>query len=93
MLHLINPFSSSFCKAYRERLNETVKFIVSGASDEFFLTDDSHYFFHDLPGPKYMMLLENAGHAMFPHYLDILEAVGAIIKPVFKVFCLIQIVL
>ncbi|CAD5119653.1 DgyrCDS8247 [Dimorphilus gyrociliatus] len=68
---------------YKERLNETVKFIISGASDEFFLTDDSHYFFHDLPGPKYMMLLENAGHAMFPHYLDILEAVGAIIKPVF----------
>lgn len=75
---LVDPYE------YRERLNETVKFIISGASDEFFLTDDSHYFFHDLTGPKYMMLLENAGHAMFPHYLDILEAVGAVIKPVFK---------
>ena len=30
------------------------KFIVSASSDEFFLIDDSHYFFDDLPGVKYL---------------------------------------
>ena len=27
--------------------------VVSSVSDEFFLIDDTHYFFDDLPGDKY----------------------------------------
>ena len=30
------------------------KLIIAGASDEFFLVDDSHYFLEDLPGESLM---------------------------------------
>lgn len=30
------------------------KLVIASSSDEFFLNDDSHYFFDDLPGEKYI---------------------------------------
>jgi len=38
------------------------KLMISGASDEYFLADDYDYFYDDLPGDKYIWLVENAGH-------------------------------
>ena len=35
------------------------KVIMCATGDEFFLLDDSHMFFHELPEPKYMMYVKN----------------------------------
>ena len=56
MAEYIDPFF------YKERLTMP-KMIISSCGDEFFMPDDSHYFFDQLPGPKYMRLLPNAEHS------------------------------
>ena len=56
--------------AYNIRLNGKPKLIIIGTSDEFFLPDDTHYFFLDLNGPKYIQLMENGNHGFSPYHLD-----------------------
>ena len=38
--------------------------IISASGDEFFMPDDTHYFFDQLPEPKYFRLLANAEHRL-----------------------------
>ena len=40
------------------------KYIITTSSDEFFIPDDSHYYFNDLPGEKYLRVLPNAEHEL-----------------------------
>ena len=40
--------------AYKERLTMP-KVVMSATGDEFFLPDDSHMFFDELPEPKWML--------------------------------------
>jgi len=46
---------------------------MSSTGDEFFLLDDNHSWWDDIPGPHYLMMLPNAEHTMAPHYLQIYE--------------------
>ena len=68
MTALIDPYE------HRERLTMT-KMVISATGDEFFMPDDSYYFFKDLPEPKYFRILPNAEHSTMisglsaPHYL------------------------
>lgn len=68
MAEYIDPFE------YKERLTMP-KLIISSCGDEFFMPDDSHYFFDELPEPKYMRLLPNAEHSTVisglsaPHFM------------------------
>ena len=42
-----------FPTAYRDRLTMP-KYVISGSNDEFFLPDNSHYYFDQMKGPIYM---------------------------------------
>ncbi|KAK0058165.1 autocrine proliferation repressor protein A [Biomphalaria pfeifferi] len=39
------------------------KMIVSASGDQYFLLDDSDYYFRQLPGPKFLRIVPNAAHA------------------------------
>lgn len=55
---IVDPYS------YRARYTMPT-LVVAGASDEFFLPDESRIFFKDLPAQaKYMWMVENAGHSI-----------------------------
>ncbi|XP_059147475.1 autocrine proliferation repressor protein A-like isoform X2 [Physella acuta] len=43
------------------------KMIVSSSGDEFFLPDDSHYYFDLLPGPTFLRIIPNSGHSVAAH--------------------------
>ena len=49
--------------AYRARLTMP-KFEIFGAGDQYFLPDSSQFYFHDLPGIKYMCCVPNADHGL-----------------------------
>jgi PhoPQ-activated pathogenicity-related protein len=49
--------------AYRARLTMP-KFEIFGAGDQYFLPDSSQFYFHDLPGVKYMCCVPNADHGL-----------------------------
>ncbi|ELU12570.1 hypothetical protein CAPTEDRAFT_201616 [Capitella teleta] len=44
------------------------KLVIKAANDEFFMLDDSQFFFDELPGVKYNFILQNAMHFMVGHY-------------------------
>ncbi|KAH9499585.1 hypothetical protein Btru_074202 [Bulinus truncatus] len=46
------------------------KMIVTTSGDEFFLPDDSYYYFDQLPGPKFIRIVPNAEHSMTGHTLS-----------------------
>jgi PhoPQ-activated pathogenicity-related protein len=58
---------------YRERLAGIPKLAMSSSGDEFFILDDNHQWWNDMPGPKWLMMLPNAEHVMAFHYRQIIE--------------------
>lgn len=57
MLELMDPIS------YRDSL-DMPKYIINAASDEFFLPDSWQFYWDDLPSPKYLRYVPNAGHSL-----------------------------
>ncbi|XP_041363192.1 autocrine proliferation repressor protein A-like [Gigantopelta aegis] len=55
------------------------KLIISATGDEFFLLDDSHYYYNDLIGPKYLKILPNAEHSCIGHTVDIFFTIRSFI--------------
>jgi PKD repeat protein/pimeloyl-ACP methyl ester carboxylesterase len=54
---IVDPF------AYRERL-DIPKYVINGSGDEFFVPDSSQFYFDDLPEPKHLRYVPNAGHGL-----------------------------
>ncbi|KAK2192166.1 hypothetical protein NP493_37g05057 [Ridgeia piscesae] len=50
--------------------------VVGGCGDQFFLPDDTHVFFSQLPGPKYFLILPNHDHSLAP-FVDVSAAIRA----------------
>jgi PhoPQ-activated pathogenicity-related protein len=48
---------------YRDRL-QLPKFIINAAGDQFFLPDSWQFYYHDLPGVKYLRYVPNAEHSL-----------------------------
>lgn len=57
MLDLVDPYS------YRDSLTMP-KYLMNAASDEFFLPDSWQFYWQDLPAPKYLRYIPNAGHSL-----------------------------
>ena len=57
LLKIVEPYE------YRDQLTMP-KLLINGASDEFFLPDSWRFYFKDLPGPKGVRYVPNAGHGL-----------------------------
>ncbi|XP_041364388.1 autocrine proliferation repressor protein A-like [Gigantopelta aegis] len=55
------------------------KLVISATGDEFFLPDDSHYYYKDLIGPKYLRIVPNAEHSCVGHEIDIFFTIKSFI--------------
>ncbi|KAI0221422.1 Autocrine proliferation repressor protein A [Lamellibrachia satsuma] len=49
--------------------------VVDGTGDQFFLPDNSYFFFNKLPGFKYMLMMPNHDHFLNP-ISDVMTAIG-----------------
>ncbi|CAM6102819.1 unnamed protein product [Calypogeia fissa] len=70
LMAIVDPYS------YRDRLTMP-KLIISTSNDEFFLIDDSDYFWNDLPGEKHLLILSNTEHTLITGIPKLLVAVEA----------------
>ncbi|XP_072181379.1 autocrine proliferation repressor protein A-like [Diadema setosum] len=75
MASIIDPY------AYRDRLTMP-KLIITAGSDEFFLPDDSYYYFNDLPGPKYLSITPNDEHELRFHDVELTNQLTSFILSV-----------
>jgi PhoPQ-activated pathogenicity-related protein len=48
---------------YRDRFTMP-KFLINSAGDQFFLPDSAQFYFHDLPGVKYLRYVPNSDHSL-----------------------------
>ncbi|KAJ8037677.1 Autocrine proliferation repressor protein A [Holothuria leucospilota] len=72
---LVDPY------AYRDRLIMP-KYVVTAGGDEFFLPDDSHYWYSDMMGPTYLRIHANAEHTFVYHNLDLMEEMASFMMTV-----------
>ena len=49
---------------YRSRYAAIPKFLVNSSGDQFFLPDSAQFYFHDLPGEKYLRYIPNTDHGL-----------------------------
>ncbi|XP_071129143.1 autocrine proliferation repressor protein A-like [Mytilus edulis] len=71
MATYIDPIS------YNSRYTSIPKMIVTTGGDEFFIPDDSHYYFGELDGPKLLRKVPNAEHSMAGHEIGLLFSLRA----------------
>ncbi|KAK6175197.1 hypothetical protein SNE40_013710 [Patella caerulea] len=70
MADIIDPYS------YRDRLTMP-KYIITTGGDEFFIPDDSYYYWGTLPGESYLRVLPNAEHSLTTHRIQLFFGVRA----------------
>lgn len=46
----------------RDKVRDMAKYVVNASGDEFFLPDNSHKYYSEIPGEKYLRYVENAKH-------------------------------
>lgn len=61
------------------------KMMFCTGGDEFFLPDDSHYFFKDLSGPKYINMFPNEEHECNGHKSQLFSNIEAFYTSVMTV--------
>lgn len=63
LANIIDPYE------YRERLT-IPKYIMAATGDEFFIPDNSKFYFHEFQGSKYLRYFPNCEHSMAGHLED-----------------------
>jgi PhoPQ-activated pathogenicity-related protein len=67
--------------AYADRLTMP-KLVVNSGMDEFFMPDDTHWWWDKMPGPKHFLMTPNTDHICATGVLETIPAIGAFIKSV-----------
>ncbi|XP_035673097.1 autocrine proliferation repressor protein A-like [Branchiostoma floridae] len=62
--------------AYKDRLTMP-KYIIGTGGDEFFMPDDSYYYWDQLEGEKYRRWIPNAEHSIDGHEISLFFSLGA----------------
>lgn len=65
--------------AYRERLTMP-KMVVNSANDEFFMPDDTRYWWANMTEPKHFMIMPNTEHTTATGILEELPSIKAFLK-------------
>ncbi|KAH3871996.1 hypothetical protein DPMN_035211 [Dreissena polymorpha] len=68
---IIDPLS------YNERYANMPKYITSTGGDEFFMVDDSKFYFDVLKGEKYLRMIPNAEHGLVGHETSVMFGIRA----------------
>ncbi|MBA7639951.1 hypothetical protein ES703_47612 [subsurface metagenome] len=71
-----------FIDPYEYRSRYTIpKCLINSSGDQFFVSDSAQFYFHDLPGPKYLRYIPNTDHGLNEDAVGSLSAFyGAILK-------------
>jgi PhoPQ-activated pathogenicity-related protein len=71
-----------FIDPYEYRSRYTIpKCLINSSGDQFFVSDSAQFYFHDLPGPKYLRYVPNTDHGLNEDAVGSLSAFyGAILK-------------
>ena len=75
LLSVVDPY------VYRDRYTMP-KLLINASGDQFFLPDASRFYFDDLPGPKWIRYVPNAGHSL--KETDALDSVRAFYEAVLE---------
>ena len=58
LVKFIDPYE------YRDRYAEIPKCLINSSGDQFFLPDSAQFYFHDLPGEKFLRYVPNTDHGL-----------------------------
>ncbi len=73
---MVDPYT------YLDRLAKTPSLQINGTNDRYWTLDSMNLFWDDLPGPKYVVYLPNAGHNLSPHGDYARDGVAALFRHV-----------
>eukprot|EP00057_Strongylocentrotus_purpuratus_P015135 XP_011669609.1 PREDICTED: autocrine proliferation repressor protein A [Strongylocentrotus purpuratus] len=68
-----------FITSYADRLTMP-KLIITAGSDEFFLPDDSYYYFDLIPEPKFLRITPNGEHSLTLHHVELLTVMTSFMR-------------
>jgi len=63
---------------YADRLTMP-KLVVNSGMDEFFMPDDTHWWWNQMPGPKHFLMTPNTDHVCATGVLETIPAIGSFI--------------
>jgi PhoPQ-activated pathogenicity-related protein len=58
LVKIVDPYE------YRDRYANIPKFLINSSGDQFFLPDSAQFYFHNLPGEKYLRYVPNTDHGL-----------------------------
>ncbi len=69
LMHIIDPYQYITCHGCSDSLKDTYKqranidkYIILSSGDDFFVPDSLKFYFHDIPGQKYLTFIPNSYH-------------------------------
>jgi len=63
-------------KTYPQALGAIPKYVIVASLDEFFMPDSAQYYWNDIPGEKYLWIVQNADHSLAQQVLQVVISLG-----------------